>query len=306
VAKFARIIGEECSMSANPGEKISDEFRSGRRFRFGKNWKSFLKTVDEKSIREAERRLIAFLGVSSLSGTSFLDVGSGSGLHSLAARRLGADVVSFDYDPDSVDATRALRNKFGFDKDTWRIETGSVLDSDYLSSLGQFDVVYSWGVLHHTGAMWDALERVQPLVKPGGKLYIAIYNDLGDVSRWWAERKKRYCEMPRIIRPLYFLKVYLPIELKAMGATGTLRSGKISKLQREFPKWLEQWREYKQHRGMSRMHDMIDWIGGYPYEFAKAEDLVAFYQKAGFALEKLAESDGTGNNELVFVKGAAH
>jgi 2-polyprenyl-3-methyl-5-hydroxy-6-metoxy-1,4-benzoquinol methylase len=282
---------------------IRDELRQGKRFRFGKNWQSFLRTIDERSIEEAERRLVEYLGVSSLNGKSFLDVGSGSGLHSLAARRLGARVVSFDYDPASVEATRRLRSRSGFADDEWDVQTGSALDSDYLSSLGQFDVVYSWGVLHHTGAMWDALEKIQIPVKKGGILYIAIYNELGDVSKWWAERKKRYCELPRVVRPFYFLKVYLPIELKAMGVWGFLRSGKFDKVRREFPKWLKQWREYKQHRGMSRVHDMIDWIGGYPYEFAKAEDLVAFYEKAGFQLEKLSRNDGTGNHELVFLKG---
>jgi 2-polyprenyl-3-methyl-5-hydroxy-6-metoxy-1,4-benzoquinol methylase len=303
VAKFARIIGEECSMSAHFGEKFSDEFRSGRRFRFGKNWKSFLKTVDEKSIQEAERRLTAFLGVSSLSGTSFLDVGSGSGLHSLAARRLGADVVSFDYDPDSVDATRALRNNFGFDKDTWRIETGSVLDSDYLSSLGQFDVVYSWGVLHHTGAMWQALQSVQSLVKEGGKLYIAIYNDAGKSSRSWLQRKKMYCKLPPFVKPFYFVWVYTPIELRRMGVLKIFGKAGVDELPKTFMRYLGEWKNYRKDRGMSRFYDLVDWIGGYPYEFAKAEDLVTFYEKAGFQLEKLARNDGTGNHELVFIKG---
>lgn len=290
-------------MSGYGKENVSEEIRTGRRFRFGKNWQSFLRTVDERSIEEAERRLIEFLGVSSLRGKAFLDVGSGSGLHSLAARRLGARVVSFDYDPASVEATRRLRSRSGFDDDTWRVETGSVLDADYLTTLGRFDVVYSWGVLHHTGAMWDALEKIRIPVDKGGMLYIAIYNDVGDVSRWWAERKKRYCELPHIARPVYFLKVYLPIELKAMGVWGFLRSGKFSKVRREFPKWLQQWRAYKKHRGMSRVHDMVDWLGGYPYEFASAEELVTFYEKAGFRLAKLVRSDGTGNHELVFVNG---
>ena len=292
-------------MSIRHQDQVRDEIRQGKRFRFGKNWQSFLRTVDERSIEEAERRLIEFLGLPSLRGKTFLDVGSGSGLHILAACRLGARVVSFDYDPASVEATRRLRSRSGFADDRWKVEAGSVLDVEYLATLGQFNVVYSWGVLHHTGAMWDALQNVQPLVEQGGKLYIAIYNDLGEVSRWWAERKRRYCELPRLVRPLYFLKIYLPIELNAMGVTGTLRSGKVRKVRRKFPKWRAQWREYKQHRGMSRVHDMIDWIGGYPYAFAKAEELAAFYQKAGFQLEKLAPSDGTGNHESIFVKSKA-
>jgi 2-polyprenyl-3-methyl-5-hydroxy-6-metoxy-1,4-benzoquinol methylase len=282
-------------------DSIRDEFRQGKRFQFGKNWQSFLRTVDEHSITDAERRLIEFLDVSSLNRQFFLDVGCGSGLHSLAACRLGARVVSFDYDPDAVDATCQLRARFPYEEDTWRVEAGSVLDSDYLATLGEFDVVYSWGVLHHTGAMWQALENVKLLVKEGGTLYIAIYNDKGKVSRWWTTRKKRYCSLPSPLKPLYFLWVYTRVELREMGF-----SRKIHKVPRRFRKYIMARREYKKDRGMSRWHDMIDWIGGYPYEYAKAEDLVAFYEKAGFRLKKLARNDGTGNHELVFVKRAAH
>jgi len=230
-----------------------------------------------------------------------LDVGSGSGLHSLAARRLGADVVSFDYDPESVAATRDLRDRFGFDEDTWKVELGSVLDSDYLATLGRFDVVYSWGVLHHTGAMWQALENVQSLVKDDGQLYIAVYNDKGEESRLWLKTKKRYCTFPFFIKPLYFFWIYIPIELSDMNVLKSLRRGRIDRLPSKFTKYCKEWREYHKNRGMSKLYDMIDWIGGYPYEFAKADDLISFYETAGFHLTKLTRCEGTGNHELLFV-----
>jgi 2-polyprenyl-3-methyl-5-hydroxy-6-metoxy-1,4-benzoquinol methylase len=292
-------------VSTQRKDKIRDEFRRGKRFRFGKNWQSFLSTVDERSIKEAERRLIEFLGASSLGGKTFLDVGSGSGLHSLAACRLGAQVLSFDYDPASVEATLQLRSSFGFDDDAWTVQTGSVLDNDYLGALGQFDIVYSWGVLHHTGAMWEALGNVQPLVKQGGTLYIAIYNDSGDLSRWWLKRKKTYCSLPVFLRPIYFIYAYAPIELRNMSVMNSLRRGRIDQLPRKLIKYIRRWKDYKKHRGMNRIHDMVDWIGGYPYEFANTEDLVSFYQDAGFELVKLARNEGTGNHELVFVKGTS-
>ena len=276
---------------------IREEFRLGHRFRFGKNWQRFLRTVDERSIQESEQRLKDFLQVDSLNNETFLDVGSGSGLHSLAARRLGANVVSFDYDRDSVDATRHLRDRFGFDATTWKVETGSVLDREYVASLGQFDVVYSWGVLHHTGAMWQALKNVQALVKAGGKLYIAIYNDSGVVSEWWLKRKQRYCSLPPILRPPYFLWVWAPIEIKQMGL-----SMRIDKYPKKIAKYVRRWKEYKSNRGMTKLYDMVDWIGGYPYEYAKADDLVAFYERAGFELTRLERNHGTGNHELVLVK----
>jgi len=133
------------------------EIARGERFRFGENWKHFLGSLNETRIAEAEKSLKEMLQAEKLSGKSFLDVGSGSGLFSLAAKRLGARVHSFDYDPESVACTMELRRRY-FDEDSdWTIEEGSVLDANYIDALGKFDIVYSWGVLHHTGQMWQAL-----------------------------------------------------------------------------------------------------------------------------------------------------
>ncbi|HOD39100.1 MAG TPA: class I SAM-dependent methyltransferase, partial [Candidatus Wallbacteria bacterium] len=171
--------------SALNGAEIEKELSSGNRFKFGKNWSFFLKSLNDERIKSAENSLLSMLEISSLKGLSFLDAGSGSGLFSLAARKQGASVTSFDYDPQSVECTRELKRLY-FDGDgDWKIEQGSVLDRDYLGGLGAFNIVYSWGVLHHTGDMWSALANMAPLVKPGGKLYIAIYNDQGPISKVW-------------------------------------------------------------------------------------------------------------------------
>src|SRR6266496_6740116 len=122
------------------------EISRGERFAFGKNWKSFLTNLDETRIAEAERSLREMLQLDDLLGKSFLDVGSGSGIFSLAARRLGARVHSFDYDPESVACTAELKRRYFSNDSNWTIEEGSVLDEEYMLSLGQFDVVYSWGV----------------------------------------------------------------------------------------------------------------------------------------------------------------
>ncbi len=128
------------------------EIASGERFEFGENWRSFLAVLDDERISNAENSLRAMLGVSTLAGMSFVDVGCGSGLFSLAAMRLGAARVrSFDFDPASVACTREMKARYCSNDERWTIEEGSVLDKNHLDALGTFDIVYSWGVLHHTG-----------------------------------------------------------------------------------------------------------------------------------------------------------
>lgn len=274
------------------------EVDEGRRFRFGRNWRRFLRHLDQQRIERAEETLVEFLEMESLSGKTFLDVGSGSGLFSLAARRLGARVHSFDYDPESVACTGYLKQLHFPGDEAWAVEQGSVLDAEYLARLGTFDVVYAWGVLHHTGDMWRALDLVKGPVKPGGRLFIAIYNDDGKVSLRWRERKKRYCRLPGIFRLPYAILVWAPIE--AHSFLHYLRSGTPGR-------YLDLWRDYykSSSRGMSRWHDMIDWLGGYPYEFAKAEDLVEFFEKRGYRLRKLDANDGYGCHQIVFERTIA-
>ena len=159
------------------GSSASGQTADEPRFGFGKNWRSFLRLLNEQRIQEAEHSLLVMLGRSDLAGVRFLDAGSGSGLFSLAALRLGAqEVVSFDYDPDSVACAQHLNERFG-PFSNWRIHRGSVLDRDWLQGLGRYDVVYCWGVLHHTGDMWRALENVGGSVSDEGLLFISICND---------------------------------------------------------------------------------------------------------------------------------
>ena len=162
------------------------------RFNFGKNWKSFFNTVYDENIYSAEKSLKTLLNMESLKGKTFLDIGSGSGLFSLAARNLGAKVTSFDYDPESVECTKEMKRKFANGDSDWEIKRGSVLDKHFLTTLRKFDILYSWGVLHHTGDLWQALENITTCLKERGTLVISLYNDQGGSSRRWLLIKKIY------------------------------------------------------------------------------------------------------------------
>lgn len=263
------------------------------RFAFGKNWRRFLRVLDEERIAEAERSLERMLGTGALEGRAFLDVGSGSGLFSLAAIRQGAARVhSFDFDPASVACTAELRARYLPANELWTVEGGDVLDPDYAAALGKWDVVYSWGVLHHTGRMWDALRTVDKLVAPGGVLFIAIYNDQGWRSRVWRGIKRLYNALPGPLRPILLLAVALPRELLQLARH----------LLRLRPQgYLRMWTDYKSARGMSRWRDIVDWIGGYPFEVATPEQVVGFYRDRGYELEaSTLDRAGSGCNEFVF------
>lgn len=259
------------------------------RFAFGRNWSSFLHEVDESSIASAQRSLCDLLQVTSLAGKRFLDVGCGSGLSSLVARRLGADVLSFDFDVESVAATRALKERFAPGDPLWHIEHGSAIDPNYLQGLGSQDVVYSWGVLHHTGSMWSAIGIVSECVVKGGLLAIAIYNDQGLQSRMWHGVKRAYVKWPAS-RPLL-----IAASAPALWGPSLLKAATQFKLHR----W---WRDYQGERGMSRWHDLLDWVGGYPFEVATPEAIILFCEERGFRLQRLIATRRLGCNQFCFRK----
>ncbi|MCH8115280.1 MAG: class I SAM-dependent methyltransferase [Chloroflexi bacterium] len=262
----------------------------GPRFKFGKNWQNFIGSIEEWQRRDARTALSGLLDIESLEHESFLDAGCGSGIVSLAARELGAERIhSFDYDNDSVEATRTLvsESKSGSE---WTVEQGSLTDEQYLAGLGQFDTVYSWGVIHHTGAMWQVANTLPSLVKPGGRLVVAIYNDQGFVSSIWRVIKRIYVKSPS---PVQFFMAASYFTLTTAARTGknlvTLRNFRRSR-----------------PRGMSAWHDAVDWVGGYPFEVASRGTVIDFFESRGFIIENvIGVGKRQGCNQFVFRSGSS-
>ena len=263
-----------------PEPTLQQELESGQRYEFGENWARYLRHLTDERIALAVASLTRNLGTDSLAGKTFLDVGCGSGLFSLAARRLGAEVFSFDYDPASVACARELKRRHFSSDPHWHIEEGSALDAGYLARLGRFDIVYSWGVLHHTGDQWRALDFVSRAVADNGQLFIALYNHQPYFSRYWLHTKRLY-NRHRGLRPvLAILNGALLLPLPFVRQT-LLRSGIA--------------------RGMSYWYDFFDWLGGYPFETSRPGEILAFLKPRGFELETLKTvGGGQGCNEYVF------
>lgn len=259
------------------------------RFEFGRNWEHFLRVLDEERVMAAEKSLCGMLQMENLDGKSFLDIGCGSGLSSLAAMRRGcARTHSFDYDTHSVACTLELKRRHFPDATNWIIERGDVMNREYLTSLGRFDIVYAWGSLHHTGALWRALENSVACVAPGGVLMVAIYNDQGWLSRFWTLEKKLYNRGAawRSVMCGLFLPGFV-----AAGFAADISKGKNP---------VRRYREYKNGRGMSYLHDVVDWIGGYPFEVASRERVIEFLGAQGLTLRNLRSCGRKlGCNEFV-------
>jgi len=260
------------------------------RYGFGANWAAFVeRNYSDARRRAARASLVGFLGLSDLSGRSFLDVGSGSGLHSLAAHDAGAAPIhSFDFDEASVRTTARLRDLAGSPPD-WIVEQGDVLDEAYLGRLPAWDIVYAWGVLHHTGAMWQAIGNVAKRVGPGGLLFLALYsaNVASPSAEFWLEVKRRYNATDALWR-------------RRMEYWYLWRFG-LGRNPLRLPYLLKQVYDKKKKRGMSYMTDVRDWLGGWPMEYADDQEVVDLLeQKHGFELAKI--STGEACTEFLFRK----
>lgn len=264
------------------------------RFGFGRNWSEFVDAhFSEERIQEAQGHLLRFLQLPSLEGKRFLDIGCGSGLHSLAALRAGAEHIrSFDYDPDSVRTTQKLR-EFAGNPEHWQISQGSVLDRDFMATLDPADIVYSWGVLHHTGDMWTAIANAALPLSPDGVFYIALYSKdvyIDPPPEYWLSVKRRYNKAGSLVKRL--------MEWHYAWQTS------IKPDLRNFRNPLRLIMSYASSRGMSYWTDVRDWLGGYPMEFAGNAETKAFCLDR-LGLELIHISAGEGNTEFLFRRQGA-
>lgn len=129
------------------------------------------------------------------------------------------------------------------------------------------------------------------MVKPGGALFLAIFNDQGGTSRRWRMIKQLYNESPRLLRPL----ISIPIITFYEG-----RYAIMDLLKGRNP--LTPWIQVEDSRGMHKWYNWMDWIGGYPFEVARPDDVFEFYRLRGFRLVTLKTRGGRGCNEYVFEK----
>lgn len=256
------------------------------RFAFGKNWQSFVSTVDDSKIAQAKTAMLRLIREEDLRGRSFIDIGCGSGLHSLVAAQLGADVTATDIDLDCIAATKTLLEREGC--------TCAVRQADVFELTGSFDIAYSWGVLHHTGDMWAAIGKAASLVKPGGRFVFSLYQAT-QFDALWKFEKRTYIAAPA------------PVQAIARAAYRLAFRAACQRLAdcsyREFV------RDYYKGRGMDHAHDVHDWLGGYPYETASPAEVERKLAALGFAQEKafifplrLRGLFGSACDEYVYVK----
>ncbi len=258
-------------------------------FDFGSNWKRFATyQLTTARVEDAFSTFQQLTDGIDLESASVLDVGFGQGLSALCAARLGANVVCLDLDSECAEALELTSRFFAPEvRQRLKVEIGSIVSDSMLRTLernqpGGYDVVHSWGVLHHTGQLEQAFANCVSLVRPGGFLIVAIYNHHWS-SRAWVHIKRMYCRLPSLGQKM-LVALFVPVIFSAK-----LLATRKNPLRKD--------------RGMDFIVDIVDWVGGYPYEYASVKEICELGAARGlYPLRVNPAEVPTGCNEFVFVK----
>lgn len=261
------------------------------RYGFGKNWAEFIEQkLSEDIVQESIDHMKSFMKIDNLEGKTFLDIGCGSGIHSLAALRLGAEkVVAFDYDDDSVATSLKVREWAGIPQEKWSISQGSVLDRAFVGSLPKCDVVYSWGVLHHTGSMWEAVRNATVPLAPGADFYIALYssdNYTDPTPEFWIRLKRAYNQANPLTKKLMEMKYVYWMLMRPEIEAGRDPLATVNNYGK---------------RGMTAWTDAKDWLGGFPMEFSSYAETRDFCKREA-GLDLVNGLTGEGCTEYLFTR----
>jgi 2-polyprenyl-6-hydroxyphenyl methylase/3-demethylubiquinone-9 3-methyltransferase len=241
-------------------------------FSFGFNWESYVDMIMNEDIIERHKKDLDSIYKSfnlDIRGLDVIDIGSGSGLSSVCFERLGAkSITSLDIDKHSYNATLLTKNKFGNGSSKWDVINKSVLDGIE----NKYDLVYSWGVLHHTGNMFQAINIASNAVRDGGYFHVALYID-GPTYLTHLKTKQKFASLDRDEKIDYLLNY--------LGGSGN--------------DWF-----IPDNRGMMKFHDALDWLGGLPYEVCNPNDLFNMLNK--FEVSYFRNSSEGGNFVAVLRK----
>jgi len=278
-------------MVKNNKDKIDRRMKQ----QFGKNFKqNLLNAYDETRLNQSIRFIQEYLETETLEGKTFLDAGCGSGVFSIAAQKMGAKVTSFDIDETALVNISELKQLFEVDDKDIILKKGNILDQSFIKSLGQFDVVLCWGVVHHCGDMWKALDLISQTTNKNGIIHLGIYNEADGwgiypdgrfgPSTFWRKIKKFYSRLPSLLQS--FIDLFCIIGISVIYLL--MLKNPIKKLREN------------ERRGMTWKSDLKDWLIGYPYEYARPEQVFEFMKKRNFTLVKIKTNNGLLTNNYVF------
>lgn len=252
------------------------------KFSFGKNWCDYVDKLTDDIVKIHKDNLFTYYTDYDFKDKSILDIGCGSGLSSLSFNILGCkSLLSIDVDPNSIIAAYKLKNNFKklvLTECDWEIKEQSILDDNFVNNSRKFDLVYSWGVLHHTGDMWTAIDNASKLVNDGGILHLALYvsgNRYNDdlMLKYLYNMTDENGKIKLIYDWLYYYHISKNIDIFQIN-----------------------------NRGMNKYNDCIDWLGGLPYEVCNPSVLDYFLEKKGFVKIFYKPALGQGGNFICLYK----